>query len=153
MKNKRDFTSDKKGWIEIVEAFVAVLLITGVILILLNKGYIGRTDISEKVYEAQLAILREIETNDTLRADILNAPEPLPVAWEDSGFPANVKNKITERTPNYLSCTGKICDMTQMCTLGEEESQGKDIYSQAVTITSTLETLGYRKLNLFCWTK
>jgi len=142
---------NKKGWIEIVEAFVAVLLVAGVLLIVLSKGYLQKTDISNKIYEAQLSILREVQTNDTLRKKILEVPEPMPVDWEDTRFPAEVKEKIIMRTPDYLECIGKICNMTQTCTIGE--SKGKDIYSQAVTITSTLQTLSYRKLNLFCWTK
>ncbi len=150
MKKRHFLPENRRGWIEIVEAFVAVLLVAGVILILLNKGFLGKTDISEKVYEVQLAILREIETNDTLRADILNALEPMPIAWEDSRFPARVNSKIIERTPNYLDCVGRICNMTQPCSISG--MGGKDIYSQAVTITSTLATLSYRKLNLFCWT-
>jgi hypothetical protein len=145
MKNKR-------AWIEIVEAFVSVLLIVGVVLILLNKGYLERTDISERVYEAQLSILREIQTNETLRTQISSAPLPLPIIWTDTRFPNDLKNKITERTPNYLDCVGKICNMSLICTLDEE--QNKDIYSQSVAISSTLGGGEiYRKLNLFCWTK
>jgi hypothetical protein len=140
----------KSGWIEIVEAFVAVLLIVGVLLIVLNKGYLEKRDISEMIYETQLSILREIQTNDTLRTKILDIPEPMPVAWEDERFPVELKDKIIKRTPNYLECIGKICDMTQSCTI---ESKEKEIYSQSVAITSTLQTLSYRKLNLFCWMK
>ncbi len=142
---------NRSGWIEIVEAFVAVLLVVGVVLIVLNKGYLERTDISERVYEAQLSILREIQTNDTFRKEISTAGEP-PIGWTDSRFPPDLKEKIVARTPNYLDCVGKICGMTEQCTLdGEQE---KDIYSQSVAISSTLgEGEVYRKLNLFCWTK
>ncbi len=143
---------NKKGWIEIVEAFVAVLLIAGVVLIILNKGYLEKGDISEEVYKIELSILREVQTNDTLRTEILDAPEPLPIEWQNESFPLSVKNKIVTRTPNYLECIGKICNMTIMCSLGEKKE--KDIYSQSVTITSTLQGgVGYRKLNIFCWTK
>ncbi len=158
MGNRRDngkstifLTKNRRGWIQIVEAFVAVLLVVGVVLIVLNKGYLERTDISERVYEAELSILREVQTNDSLRTKILSAAEPMPVPWEDARFPAEVKDKIIARTPNYLDCIGRICNMTQICVISEEK--GKDIYSQSVTITSTLQTLSYRKLNLFCWTK
>jgi hypothetical protein len=145
---------NKRGWIEIVEAFVAVLLVVGVVLIVLNKGYLQKTDISERVYEAELSILREIQTNTSLRTKILDAPEPLPIAWEDARFPVEVKDKIIQRTPNYLDCIGRICNMTQTCNLEDtKEAKEKDIYSQSVTITSTLQTLSYRKLNLFCWIK
>ncbi len=142
---------NRSGWIEIVEAFTAILLVAGVLLILLNKGYLENTDASEKIYKAQLSILREIQTNTSLRADTLNASAPLPIEWNSLSFPASVKAKIIERTPNYLNCTGKICYMNQTCSLGQ--GMNKDIYSQSVTITSTLGALDFRKLNLFCWTR
>ncbi len=153
-KNKMPTLFQKKnrgGWIQIVEAFVSVLLVAGVLLIVFNKVGFQKADISNKVYEAQVSILREVETNDSLRLVITNAPEPMPVEWNDTRFPVPLKDKITSRTPNYLNCIGKICNMTQICSL----SQGveKDIYSEAVTITSTLQNLTYRKLNLFCWAK
>jgi hypothetical protein len=156
MKNKRGMLAifkkkNNRGWIEIVEAFVAVLLIAGVVLIVLNKGYLQKTDISEQVYDAQLSILREVETNDTMRTEILSASLPLPIGWEDPRFPADIKSRIIVRTPNYLECSGKICSMNETCSLAE--TKDKDIYSQAVVISSTLQSLGYRQLNLFCWTK
>jgi len=144
-------TKNRKGWIEIVEAFVAVLLVAGVILIMLNRPSPQKTDISDKVYQAEISILREIQTNDALRTQIINAAEPMPIAWSDARFPIELKSKITARTPDYLSCIGKICNMTEICVT--DEAKGKEIYAQAVSITSTLQTLAYRKLNLFCWAK
>ncbi len=143
--------NNKKGWIEIVEAFVAVMLVAGVVLILLNKGYFKGTDISDSVYKTELSIIREIQTNITLRTSIINVPEPLPVAWEDARFPSNVKNKIIERTPDSLECVGRICRMNETCSLGG--SSEKDIYSQPGVISSTLQEVDYRQLNLFCWAK
>ena len=142
---------NKKGWIKIVEAFVAVLLVTGVILISINQGYIGQKDISSEVYEMELSILREIELNDTLRNYILNVIE-LPANWDDESFPQEVKNKINARTPNYLDCEGKICEIDDTCDI--EKYFDKNIYAQSVTITTTLtqEQPKYRKLKLFCWT-
>lgn len=140
---------NKSGWIEIVEAFVAVLLVAGVLLIVLSRQSSQKTDISNKVYQAEISILREIQTNNTLRTDIINAAEPMPIEWSDARFPIELKSKITARTPDYLSCIGKICNMTEICVT--DEAKGEDVYSQAVSITSTLQTLKYRKLNLFCW--
>jgi hypothetical protein len=150
VNNKRGILKNKGGWIEIFEAVVAVLLVTGFILVIMNKGYLQKSDISEKVYQSEVSILREIETNDTLRTAIINAPEP-PVDWNDAGFPVQVKNKIISRTPNYLNCTGKICFMNSSCNLGEDNK--KDIYTQAVVVSATLQEVDYRKLNMFCWAK
>src|SRR3989344_493349 len=62
---------DKRGWIRVVEAFVAILLIVGVLLFVINKGYIGKKDISKQVYDAEISVLREIELDDNLREEIL----------------------------------------------------------------------------------
>jgi len=142
---------NKKGWIKIVEAFVAILLVMGVILIVIDKGYIKKRDISSEVYSAEISILREIQLNDTLRKDILNAGPPLPINWSDGNFPLNIKNKITNRAPNYLECEAKICEMEKICTMGGDSE--KDIYAQSVIITTTLTELDYRQLKLFCWVK
>jgi hypothetical protein len=149
MVMKMGIMKNRRGWIEIIEAFVAVLLIAGVLIIILNQQSIPKTDISDSVYNTEVSILREIETNSTLRADIVNIPEPMPVTWNDTRFPPDVMNKITARTPEGLNCVGEICEMNATCSLGE--NNGKDIYSQSVVITSTLQTLSYKQLNLFCW--
>ena len=141
MKNRR-------GWIRIVEAFVAVLLITGVLLVIINEGYIGKKDISSKVYEIESSILREIQLNSSLRDEILEA-SGLPVNWDDSDFPEGVKDKINERTPEYLSCQAKICELESTCIL--DGNYEEDIYAESALITANLETFSPRQLKLFCF--
>jgi len=144
MKNKR-------GWIRIVEAFVAVLLITGVLLVVMNKGYIGRTDISEKVYDAELSILREIELDDGLREKVMDIDLVLlPLEEGDAEFPPEITLKVMERTPDYLDCSVKICKINDVCGLNEYLEE--DVYAQKVIITATLEKYNPRQLKLFCWT-
>jgi hypothetical protein len=143
--------SNKKGWIEIVEAFVAIMLVAAFLLVVYNSNN-KEDDFSYEVYQIQISILREIQTNDTLRTDIASAAEPLPIGWDDSRFPTRLKNKIIERTPSSLECVGRICDTTTVCDIGK--TLDKDIYSHFVTITATIgEGEVYRRLNLFCWTK
>ena len=145
---------NKSGWIEIVEAFVAVLLIAGVVLIVLNKGYFQKTDLSDQVYESQLSILREIETTDSFRSEILSiADASLPVGSDNNSiFPADIKAKIIARTPNSLNCFGEICNLNVTCSYSGNTD--KNIYSQSVIISSTLQQGAvYRQMDLFCWTK
>ena len=141
---------NKKGWIKIVEAFVAVLLVTGVVLISINSGYVETKDISSEVYGIELSILREIKLNNTLKDYILIAEPPLD--WNNESFPQEVKNKIDARTPNYLNCEAKICSIDGTCDI--ERYFDKNIYAQSVTIAPTLTQIDpvYRKLKLFCWT-
>lgn len=148
---KRRNQMNKKAWVKIVEAFVAVLLVAGVMLVAINQGYIGKKDISAKVYAIELSILREIELNDTLKNDILDITE-LPVDWNNESFPQEVKNKINARAPNYLDCEAKICEIDGACDI--DRYFDKNVYAQSVTITPilTIEEPTYRKLKLFCWT-
>ena len=138
----------KKGWIRIIEAFVTILLITGILLIVLNKGYISKNDNSQKIYENEQGILREIQLNNSLRQEILNMGV-LPVEWNN--FPENIKNKIISETPSYLNCEAKICGANEICVLSEISNE--DIYVQKTIITATLEKYNPRQLKLFCWRK
>lgn len=144
MKNKR-------GWIRIVEAFVAVLLITGVVLLVINKGYIGKEDISERVYSAQWAVLRSIELNPELRVVVLE--ESIGNEWED--IDPRIKNQIQATKPNYLDCEAKICALDEICQLSyvPDDAYDKDVYSQSITIAAEGGTYHPRQLKLFCWTR
>lgn len=143
--------NNKRGWIEILEAFISVMLVAAIILIAINKGNISGEDASAKVYNVEISILREIQTNDSLRAEISGIENSsIPVDWDD--FPPSLMAKIIERTPAYLDCTGKICNLDTTCMM--DEKQSKSVYSQSVIISSTIrDGIVYRKLTLFCWQK
>ena len=151
--------NNKKGWIRIVEAMIAILLITGVVLVLINKGYIGKSDISEKIYTVQRAILREIELDETLRSKVISATldsEYVPPQTPQS-FPPEIINKIKERSPDYLICGAKICGLDKICSLTNipPELGEKEIYAQPIAITTSTGASGTfnpRQLKLFCWT-
>lgn len=142
MKNKR-------GWIRIIEVFVAILIILGVLLIVLDKEEIEKKDVTSKIYLTETAILREIQLNNTLREDILNAE--IPVEEGDDGFPSSIANQIDSRTPAYLSCMPKICQLSDACDL--DEPVKKNTYVRSVAIVTDLETYDPRQLKLFCWTQ
>ena len=140
---------NKRGWIRIIEACIAVLLVIGVVLIITNRNQINLGgDNSYKIYETENFILREIELNDSLRSDILNA-ENLPVSWEN--LTAGVKEKIIARTPANLECKGMICFVGPVCSL-ETDAQ-KEVYAQSVLIAANTEKYSPRELKLFCWGK
>ena len=141
---------NKRGWIKIVEAFIAVLLIAGVLLFVINKGYIGKKDISEQVYKVQLSVLREIELNSDFRYQILEEGEKL--GQGTPIVPEEVVNTIEDRIPDYLTCESKICELDQMCPPTEEVPIEKDIYAQSVAISAEGTKYGPVQLKLFCWT-
>ncbi|MEK6875635.1 MAG: hypothetical protein AABX30_03050 [Nanoarchaeota archaeon] len=154
---------NKRGWIRVVEAFVAILLIVGVLLFVMNKGYIGKADVSEKVYDIQINILRNIELNTELRQLILNAQSDnqdsvgeFYVLWTSNNFPNNVKEYIKTSLIDYdfLECEAKICELDKICAIPISDSTAdKDVYAQAVAIAATTQTYAPRQLKLFCWMK
>lgn len=149
MINKKNKKVNNKGWIRIAEAFTAILLVIGAAIIVVGGG-IQREDISEKVYDIEMPILREIRLNDTLRGEILGTSGT--IEWDNFSQQApKTKNKIIAKTPEWLECVAKICPPESLCLLGEESE--KSVYVQSVLITSTLNTFNPRQLKLFCWEK
>lgn len=144
---------NKKGWIRIVESFVAILLIASFLLILLNKGYFGENNNDPKIYSAQLAVLREISSDNELRQLIIEVEET-PLKWEN--FESNglnkLKEKINQRIPDYLVCEAKICAPEQKCSFDNTNIE-KSIYAQSILISATVEDYNPKQLKLFCWSK
>ena len=136
----------KKGWIRILEACIAALLVAVVLLIAIGGEDIGKKNPSSEIYDSQLFVLRDIQMNDTLRQSVLDAI--LPVESNETGFPQDVKERIEYLVLDYLECKAKICEIESDCNLNIP--QEKDIYVQSVLITANLETYSPRQLKLFC---
>ena len=141
---------NKKGWIKIFEAVIAILLIASILLIVVSQDSIKQNEDSLEIYKEEISILREVQLDTSLRADILGI-ESLPVEWEDfnSTGLTNVKNKIISRIPDYLDCEAMVCEMTDNCIL--DENSVKEIYVQSVVISANITKYSLRQLKLFCW--
>ena len=62
---------NKRGWIKMVEAFIAIILITIVLLLVLNQTKFQEKTLTERIYEEEIEILRIIQLDETLREDIM----------------------------------------------------------------------------------
>ncbi len=145
---------NKHGWLKIVESFIAILLVMGIVLVVANNENVRREDISSIVYNAQKAILKEIQLNSGLRSEIINTAAG--TGWNDTGFPSQTKSKIISKTPSNLNCIAKICSPSDICLLADDKItelgiKEKDIYAESVMITSTPQTFNPNVLKLFCW--
>ena len=141
----------KKGWIRIVEASIAILFIAGVVLVVINNNELGNDGVSLKILDAEISVLREIQLNSSLRAEVLSSS--FPIESGEPGFPEKVREKIDSKTPGYLICVSKICSIVDECTLISENSGS--VYAESVLITTNPESSSYdpRKLKIFCWGK
>ena len=140
---------NKRGWIKIVEAFIAILLITGVVLVILSGEDLANLDLHSEIYESQLITLRDIQMDNTLRQSVLDATTP--AESDDVGFPQDVKNRIEYFSLDSLECKAKICGLELSCNL--KNPPEKEIHAQTVAITSTSTTYNPKQLKLFCWDK
>lgn len=139
---------NKRGWIRIVEALIAILLIAGFLILIINNPKNGQKDISAKVYVTENAILREIQLNFTYRDYILGIAETV----EFENFDDNLKDHITSRVPNYLNCISKICDfyIDPVCDIVSSE---ENLYVRSVMIAADSTTYDPKLLKIFCWTQ
>jgi len=140
---------NKKAMISIVEAFIAISIIMIIVTILIEQDSSKRENIPERVYSAEIGILRNLQINETYRADILGAT--VPVYWNEASFPSRIKEEIEEKTPSYLDCRAKICEINEPCSI--EENIEKDVYVQSIFISANATTYAPKELRIFCWEK
>jgi hypothetical protein len=132
---------NRKGWVRIVEAFFAVLIILGAVLVIMEKQ-IQQVDISDVVYEKERSILNVIVNNDSLREDILG------------GDMTNVNDTITQNFPNTWAFTTNVCNLDEACN--ENTPDDRDVYVSETLITASLTQFPEgrsKRLKLFVWRK
>ena len=125
---------NKGGFLRILEAIIAVILIMSVMFLLFNKTRTSNEpDLSEKARN----ILEEVASNFTMREAVLNNNKSI------------VDNYISTKIPeSYLKFETRICEVDEAC--GKPEYVG-NLYSAERIISSTIETLGPKKIRLFIW--
>jgi hypothetical protein len=145
---------NRKGWIRLVEVFVCILLLTGILLVISNRDSSYQTDVNKDISKKEFAILRDIEMNNQMRANILSvAQASLPLEWEDfsSAGLEEIRERIIELSPTELECRAKICLLNDLCMM-DWASVG-DIYSESVVIAADLDNYFPRQFKLFCTMK
>ncbi len=142
---------NKRGWIKLVEAFFALMLVAGVLLFLFTEVFVTEGGGGE-IYEWEIAMLREISFNDSLREAVVSvSSEELPVRWENfSGDLEQVKNSINKLTPGYLVCEAMVCEVESLCVL-EDDLNGKSIYTKSKIIAIGQGDYSPKKFKIFCW--
>lgn len=130
---------NKRGWIRIVEAFIAVFLIFSLLITLYIKN-ISKPDISEEIYSLQKALLLEISNNEELRKAVLESNITLILKF------------LEEKVPKYLNYTIKICSLDEICSL---DFYKEEVFSSETVISSTIykENIAYnpKVIKIFMW--
>ena len=130
---------NRKGFLRIIEASIAIIIIAGVLFSIFTQA---REKIELNLSEKARDILEEIARDASLREDIITyeAGNPLPDSVNSS-----VDQRIIE---SYLNYDIRICDVDSACGLS---SYVGEVYSAERSISSTIDTLGPKKIRLFIW--
>ena len=131
MKNKR-------AWIRIAEASIAVLIVMSAVLILISNK--KPTDISEDVYEKQSKILDIIASNQTLREQVLQ------------GDNSQINQEILKLIPFNWGFSTNICNLDRVCP-NPQNINNRQVYTTERIISSTPTNYNPKKLKFFVWMK
>lgn len=143
---------NKRGWLRIVEASIAILIILAAILIIygnVKSDVTENTDISEMIRP----ILKEIAQNSSMRELIFtydliaDSPANTMVNEQLSSF---LSNKIKNPA---LGARAEICALDSPCPLKDQISKDVAIYTDDYLITSNLTLFAPRRLKIFIWEK
>jgi hypothetical protein len=141
---------NKRGWIKILEAFLAITFVIGVLTILsLNHNKVVEDTFNSRIQGEQADILYIIQTNNSLRNEVLSVSE-IPLESNENGFPENLNNTFVGIIPNNLECVLKICLVDSNCELNSYPEE-KEIYVEKSIISSSQEVYNPTKLVVFCW--
>jgi len=134
----------KKGWIRIVEAFAAILLILTVVLLILSRQ---RSDNlrADEITKLERYVLDYVSEDDTLRAYAL------------SGNALGIENGVKELIPTWLNYQIRTCYVNKtyedICAF-DGIRPSEQVYANEVLIVANLTHYqNATKVKLFLWEK
>jgi len=141
----------KGGFLRILEAFIAIAIIAGV-MTFLYVGQVPKSDQGQSLNELIRIILEKIKVDDVLRQNVLD------------GDVDEVYDEIATFIPDVgeLDFRFTICELNELCKCGAETGRGqpcpddgREIYSDEVSVSVTLDStdINPKVIRLFVWEK
>lgn len=102
---------NRRGWIRIVEALVAIMIIATAILLITPRNQ--NPDFEKEIHTKQRAILEVIAQNDTYRNEIvtINSARTGPCTIVPSGGPHTFMDFIQKNLPSTWDFAITVCDL------------------------------------------
>jgi acyl-CoA synthetase (AMP-forming)/AMP-acid ligase II len=140
IKSKMRNKMNKKAWLRILEAFLAILIIMGAVLVIISTREESRADLTETVYERQRQVLDVISKNESLREKVISE--------EYDGL----NNFIVRTIPSNWNFTIKICNINDICN-ADSLPYDRSVYVTETLVSSNLTVYSPKKIRLFVWLK
>jgi hypothetical protein len=132
---------NKKAWIKIVEAFIAIMLIVSAFIVIMNRQK-NQSNLEEQINSLQDSILASISKDNYLRSQVLIREE------------GEIEDYVGEMVPSSFNYKVRICDYQDLCSLGTNIDG--TVYSDEILIVANLTYYpsgNMTKLKLFMWRK
>lgn len=136
-----------KGFMRVIEAFIAVAIIAGVFgFIYVQK--IQKPDQSDFVYQHINIALKEISNNPELREAVLecNSNDP-----QDPDC-TKIKNTIANIIPPNYEFGFNVCSLSEICYISSSQ-KNKEVFSDEISISSVLDKYNPKKVRISVWEK
>lgn len=127
-----------RGWLRIVEATIAILIVVSSVLIVLQQEH-QRTQ--STLCGPVAPLLTEIAQTETLRSAVLAKDEPI----IDTFLRTQITNPL-------LAYSFSFCTLDEVCTFtGQDVSKNSDVCADERLITPSLPTQNITKIKLFLY--
>jgi hypothetical protein len=146
---------NKRGWMRILEATVAVLIVAGVMISVYSDKINGDNADNFYFYDLQIGVLNEISSDADLRLKVLNV---VVESSSDSNFD-QLSDFIEDRLPSSIGFSLRVCDLGSPCKMFSDDytaTLDKSIYVEEVVISAEIgsgpgATYSPKKIRLFVW--
>jgi hypothetical protein len=137
----KNLVKNKKGWIKILEAFIAIVLIVSTMLIIFSNQK-KQVDRPEEMSVLLSSTLDVVSRDDSLRSQIL--------ANDASGVNITIEKII----PSWIAYSSKICNYNDICS-NPAGYIDKAVYSEEILVVANLTYIANtpKKLKIFFWEK
>lgn len=149
----------KRGWIRILEATIAVLIVSGAMLAVYSQQPSRDESIEEYSYSLQQQILADISSQSDLRLAALKVEDDIS---SDANY-EKLDEFVAERIPDAFGYSLRVCelgDVTDFCKMDGatySATMGFDVFVEDVVIGAELgegegeEVYSPKKVRLFFW--
>lgn len=150
---------NKRGWIRILEATIAVMIVSGVLVVVYSKQVDRGIAPADYFFSLQRQILADISGRSDLRLAILNVIEE---TGNDGNF-SMIDDFINGKVPNAFGYSLRVCDLgdeIDFCKMNADTyvaTRDRDVFVEEIVISSELGSGpdavagDPKKLRFFIW--
>lgn len=150
---------NKKGWLRVLEASIAILIVTSVVLVAYTKQ-VKRADPTDQIMILQKKFISEMVNREDLRMLVLSFDSNPETSI------AKISVFLNKSFPESFDYCFRICDLGVPCSISEacisrgldydslvKAIKEKEIYAEEAIISANYTKYSPKKIKIFLWEK